>query len=100
MRVPVRGVRSARLHGVAIVLFSGVAVVTLFVLRGRGRHAPSVRGAPATPALYVVVSVLILISDLVSKPLPTCAGLLVMGRRVRSIGGSVGGGRSEPAPVW
>ena len=68
--------------GSAIVLFSGVAVVALFVLRGREPQAARpfrTWGYPVTPALYVVVSVLILINGLVSKPLPTGAGVLVMG---------------------
>jgi basic amino acid/polyamine antiporter, APA family len=68
--------------GFAIVLFSGVAVVALFVLRGREPQATRPFRTwryPVTPALYVVVSVLILINSLVSKPLPAGAGLLVMG---------------------
>ena len=68
--------------GFAIVLFSGVAVIALFVLRGREPQATRAFrtwGYPVTPALYVVMSVLILINGLVSKPLPTGAGLLVMG---------------------
>jgi basic amino acid/polyamine antiporter, APA family len=68
--------------GFAIVLFSSVAVVALFVLRGHEPQAArAVRtwGYPVTPALYVVVSVLILLNGCVSRPLPTGAGLLVMG---------------------
>jgi APA family basic amino acid/polyamine antiporter len=68
--------------GFAIVLFSGVAVVALFVLRGREPQATRpfrTWGYPVTPALYVVVSVLILINGLVSKPMTAGAGLLVMG---------------------
>jgi basic amino acid/polyamine antiporter, APA family len=68
--------------GFAIVLFSGMAVVALFVLRGREPHATRAFrtwGYPVTPALYVVVSALILLNGCVSRPLPTGAGLLVMG---------------------
>ena len=68
--------------GFAIVLFSGVAVFALFVLRGREPQATRpfrAWGYPVTPALYVFVSVLMLINGLVSKPLPTGAGLLVIG---------------------
>jgi basic amino acid/polyamine antiporter, APA family len=68
--------------GFAIVLFSSAAVVALFVLRGREPQTTRpfrTWGYPVAPALYVIVSVLILINGLVSKPLPTVAGLLVMG---------------------
>src|SRR5262249_52902476 len=68
--------------GFAIVLFSGVAVIALFVLRGREPQATRpfrTWGYPVTPALFVLVTVLVLINGLVSKPLPTGAGLLVIG---------------------
>jgi APA family basic amino acid/polyamine antiporter len=64
------------------VLFSGVAVVALFVLRGREPQATRAFrtwGYPVTPALYVVASALILLNGCVSRPLPAGAGLLVMG---------------------
>jgi amino acid transporter len=57
-------------------------VVALFVLRGREPQATRAFrawGYPVTPALYVVVSMLILLNGCVSRPLPTGAGLLVMG---------------------
>ena len=57
-------------------------MVALLVLRGREPQATRpfrTWGYPVTPALYVVVRVLILINGLVSKQLPAGAGLLVMG---------------------
>jgi hypothetical protein len=55
--------------------------IALFV---RGREPYATRafrtwGYPVTPALYVVVSALILLNGCVSRPLPIGAGLLVMG---------------------
>jgi APA family basic amino acid/polyamine antiporter len=73
--------------GFAIVLFSGMAVVALFVLRGREPQATRpfrTWGYPVTPALYVVATALILINGLVSKPMATSAGLLVMGAGIPS----------------
>jgi APA family basic amino acid/polyamine antiporter len=59
-----------------------VAVVALFVLRGREPQATRAFrtwGYPVTPARCVVVSVLILLNGCVSRPRPKLAGLLVMG---------------------
>lgn len=67
--------------GFAIMLFSGWAVVSLFVLRGRDR--PAARpfrawGYPVAPALFVAASVAILVNALVKEPAPTGAGLLII----------------------
>jgi len=67
--------------GFAIVLFSGVAVAALFVLRLREPDVPRpfrAWGYPVLPALYVVVSLLILGNGLLSNPVPTGAGALVI----------------------
>jgi APA family basic amino acid/polyamine antiporter len=67
--------------GFSIVLFSGVAVVALFVLRAREPQADRpfrAWGYPVLPALYVVVSAMILVNGLVKNPGPTGAGALVI----------------------
>jgi len=67
--------------GFAIVLFSGWAVVSLFVLR---RNEPSAErpfrawGYPLAPALFVAASVAILVNGLWREPAPTGAGLLII----------------------
>ena len=78
--------------GFAVILFSGVAVAALFVLRARepGVDRPySALGYPVAPAVFAVASLLIVVNalwaDLV-RPLlggtatgPSAAGLLVIG---------------------
>ncbi|MSO30748.1 MAG: amino acid permease [Acidobacteria bacterium] len=67
--------------GFSIMLFSGIAVVALFVLRAREPSADRpfrTWGYPVLPGLYVVASALILINGLVEKPGPTGAGVLVI----------------------
>ncbi len=67
--------------GFAIVLFSGVAVVALFVLRARQPNAERpfrALGYPVAPAVYVVVSAAMLANGLYSAPGPTGAGTLVV----------------------
>jgi len=67
--------------GFAIILFSGVAVVALFVLRARepGAERPfRAWGYPIVPGIYVVASALILINGLYTAPGPTGAGALVI----------------------
>ena len=67
--------------GFAIVLFSGVAVVSLFVLRARQPLAERpfrAWGYPVAPAIYVVASAAILLNGLVRAPGPTGAGALVI----------------------
>ncbi len=67
--------------GFAIVLFSGVAVFAVFVLRHR--HPDAERpfrawGYPVAPALYVLVSAAILTNGLLRTPGPTGAGILII----------------------
>jgi len=67
--------------GFTIILFSGVAVVALFVLRARepGLERPfRAWGYPIVPGIYVVASALILINGLYTAPGPTGAGALVI----------------------
>jgi len=71
--------------GFAIVLFSGIAVVAVFVLRAR--HPDAERpfrawGYPVAPAIYVVASAAILVNGLYRSPGPTGAGMLVIGAGV------------------
>ncbi len=68
--------------GFAIVLFAGVAVSALFVLRWREPNAPrpfKAIGYPVAPAIFVIACALIVVNGVYSRPGPTGAGLLVMG---------------------
>ena len=67
--------------GFAIVLFAGVAVTSLFVLRAREPHAPrpfKTFGYPVAPAVVVLACFLIVVNGIYSRLGPTGAGLLVM----------------------
>jgi APA family basic amino acid/polyamine antiporter len=67
--------------GFAIVLFAGIAVTSLFVLRRREPGAPRpfrAIGYPVAPAIFVVASFLIVVNGIYSRPGPTGAGLIVM----------------------
>ncbi len=67
--------------GFAIVLFSGCAVASLFVLRRRtpGAERPfRAWGYPVAPAVYVTVSAAILLNALYRDPRPTGAGALII----------------------
>jgi APA family basic amino acid/polyamine antiporter len=67
--------------GFAIVLFSGVAVIALFVLRQRepGAVRPfRAWGYPVAPAIYAIASVFILVNGLYRAPAPTGAGALII----------------------
>jgi len=67
--------------GFAIVLFSGVAVVALFVLRAGQPNAERpfrAWGYPVAPLIYAVAAAAILINGLVRDPGPTGAGVLII----------------------
>ena len=67
--------------GFAIVLFSGVAVVSLFVLRSKQPDAERpfrAWGYPVAPAIYAVASALILINALVTDASTTGRGALII----------------------
>jgi len=67
--------------GFAIVLFSGIAVAALFVLRRREPDAPRpfhAWGYPLAPAIYAIGSAAILVNGLYRAPGPTGAGALII----------------------
>jgi basic amino acid/polyamine antiporter, APA family len=67
--------------GFAIVLFSAAAVCTLFVLRWRTPEIPRpfhAWGYPIAPAVFVVVSLAIVVNAILEAPGPSAIGLVVM----------------------
>lgn len=67
--------------GFALVLFSGIAVTALFVLRRRHPEAPRpfrAWGYPWAPALFVVAAAIMLANELWRNPGTSAAGLLVI----------------------
>jgi APA family basic amino acid/polyamine antiporter len=67
--------------GFAIVLFSGVAVAAVFVLRRREPDAPRpfrAWGYPLAPAIYALASAAIVVNGLYRAPGPTGAGALII----------------------
>ena len=67
--------------GFAIVLFSGVAVVALFVLRAREPNTERpfrAWGYPVAPGIYVIASALILMNGLMNDPKTTGFGAIVI----------------------
>ena len=67
--------------GVAVVLFSGVAVAALFVLRFREPSVPrpfSAIGYPVAPAIFALASLAIVVNAAYTAPGPVGAGLAVM----------------------
>jgi APA family basic amino acid/polyamine antiporter len=68
--------------GFAIVLFSGIAVAALFVLRRRDPHAErpfKAWGYPLAPAVFVIASAAMLMHRLWTETQPTLYGLLIIG---------------------
>ncbi len=71
--------------GFAVVLFSGVAVAALFVLRFRQptAHRPyKAWGYPAAPMVFIVASAAMVVNAIARNPGPSAAGLLVIGAGV------------------
>ena len=67
--------------GFAVVLFAGVAVAALFVLRRREplTHRPfRAFGYPVVPFIFVIASVLIVVNAIWSSPGASTAGLLII----------------------
>jgi APA family basic amino acid/polyamine antiporter len=66
--------------GFAVILFSGLAVLSLFVLHGRARDACTFRawGYPWAPATFCVASFAIVANAMVAAPGPAIAGLTVI----------------------
>jgi basic amino acid/polyamine antiporter, APA family len=63
--------------GFAITLFAGTAVAAVFVLRARDPHAPrpfKALGYPWTPAIFVLVSLAIVVNAFFSDPRVTLTG--------------------------
>ena len=67
--------------GFAVVLFSGLAVAALFVLRRREPNAERpyrTLGYPIVPGLYALVAAIVIVNGLVRDPGPTGAGALII----------------------
>jgi APA family basic amino acid/polyamine antiporter len=65
----------------AITLFAGTAVAAVFVLRWREPNAPrpfKAVGYPVTPAIFVIVSAIMLVNAIQREPRTSGLGLLVM----------------------
>ena len=70
-----------RYTGFAVVLFAGVAVAALFVLRVREPNAArpfSAIGYPIAPAIFMVASLAIVVNAIYTDPGPASAGLAVI----------------------
>jgi basic amino acid/polyamine antiporter, APA family len=70
-----------RYTGFAVVLFSGLAVAALFVLRAREPHAPrpfKALGYPVAPAIFAIAAFLIVVNAIYSDPRPSGAGVLII----------------------
>ncbi len=68
--------------GFAIVLFAGIAVAALFVLRRRQPDAPRpfrAWGYPLAPALFTVMSAVMVVNQIWREPGPAAAGLVIIG---------------------
>jgi APA family basic amino acid/polyamine antiporter len=68
--------------GFAIVLFAGIAVAALFVLRWREPDAPRpfrAWGYPLAPLLFTVMSAVMVVNQVQREPGPAAAGLIVIG---------------------
>jgi APA family basic amino acid/polyamine antiporter len=71
--------------GFAVVLFSGVAVLAVFVLRRREPNAPRpyrALGYPVAPAVFVLASLVMVVNEIWNSPAPALAGLAVIGAGV------------------
>lgn len=67
--------------GFAITLFGGVAVAAVFVLRARDPEAPrpfKALGYPFTPAIFVAVSLVMVVNAIWSNPGPSGAGAIII----------------------
>ena len=68
--------------GFAVVLFSGVAVAALFVLRHREPSAERpfrTWGYPVAPAVFVLASAVMVLNEVWRNPGPSATGLVVIG---------------------
>ncbi|MBA2356077.1 MAG: amino acid permease [Acidobacteria bacterium] len=68
--------------GFAVVLFAGIAVAALFVLRRREPDAPRpfrALGYPVAPGLFVLASAAMVVNAIWREPGPSLAGLAILG---------------------
>jgi APA family basic amino acid/polyamine antiporter len=68
--------------GFAIILFTGIAVAAVFVLRAREPNAPrpyKTLGYPIAPGIFVLASLAIVVNAIYRNPGPSGLGLLVIG---------------------
>jgi APA family basic amino acid/polyamine antiporter len=67
--------------GFAVVLFSGIAVLALFVLRRREPNAERpfrALGYPFAPALFVIASLLMVANEVFNRPKSSLAGVAII----------------------
>lgn len=67
--------------GFAITLFAGIAVAAVFVLRAREPDAPrpfKALGYPLTPAVFALVSLLMVLNAIYNNPGPSLGGVAIM----------------------
>lgn len=67
--------------GFAVVLFAGIAVLALFVLRRREPDAPrpfKALGYPVAPGLFVLASAAMVVNAIWREPLPSLGGLAIL----------------------
>lgn len=67
--------------GFAVVLFAGIAVLALFVLRRREPDAPrpfKALGYPVAPALFVLASAAMVANAIWREPLPSLGGMAIL----------------------
>ena len=67
--------------GFAVVLFAGVAVLALFVLRRREPDAPrpfKALGYPVAPGLFVIASAAMVANAIWREPMPSLGGMAIL----------------------
>ncbi len=67
--------------GFTVVLFAGIAVLALFVLRRREPDAPrpfKALGYPVAPGLFVIASAAMVINAIWREPLPSLGGMAIL----------------------
>jgi APA family basic amino acid/polyamine antiporter len=68
--------------GFAVVLFAGIAVTSLFVLRRKYPHEPRpfrAWGYPVAPAVFAITSFLMVVNAIWREPGPSLAGVVIIG---------------------
>jgi APA family basic amino acid/polyamine antiporter len=87
--------------GFAVVLFAGIAVSSLFIVRRTRRETPTFRtwGYPIAPGVFVAASLLIVLNAVREDPLTCGAGLLVIAAGIPLYFWLVRSRRSAPVPA-